>query len=224
MSRWPVLLAVAALIAGAAKADPIRSDLPLWGTGGGSETIWPQGFSNGDGFGCASHLRFGDWRWMEQDEDDDTPRESEWLRISNYGVHHCAAMFRAAYKREGLKHAIVDLGYLVALGRATGAEGVEDLFALQVGLNPGSQYYLLAAPVMENGYERRRYRLLEPDCSRGALRKGPRAGIFGTTYCAVNDRRTMIAMAKAGVKQKSETWLEWVGDTPRDDGLPAPRK
>lgn len=217
MTRWPVLLAVAALIAGAAKADPIRSDLPLWGTGRGSQPIWPQGFSTGDSFGCVSHLRFGDWRWMERDEEDDASRETQWLRISNYGAFHCAAIFQAAYRREGLEHAIADRGFLVGLGRTTGADGVEALFALQVGLNPGSRYYLLAAPVVEDGYERRRYRLLEPDCPRSARRTGPPADIFMTSYCAVNDQRTLIAMARAGARTRSTSWLEWVGDAPGDD-------
>lgn len=199
-----------------AQALEIRSDLPLWGGSESRQPIWPQHFQDEYGFGCVSELKFGDWRFREADDNADGP--FDWMRISNYGVFHCAARFGEAYTRDGLAHVHVELGYLVGLGEGRGASGPEQLYALQIGLH-ASRYLLLAAPTPAAGAEVERYRVLDPDCPHKAVRKGPTVEIFLTSYCAVADRATLIAMARDGVRKPSDSWLERVGDfdPPEDD-------
>lgn len=195
------------LAAAPAHAEPLRSDLPLWGAEDGPEAMWPQSFASDDGdFGCVSRLRFGDWRLVTRE--DDGPERVTWMRIRSYGVFHCAAVFAEAVAREALPYVHGEPGFLVDLGRAGG----ESLHALQIGLRGGSRYLLLAAqePAVENAAAR--YRVLAADCPARNVRNGPSVGVFLTSYCVVNDRRTMVEIARRAAARPSETQLEYAGD------------
>ena len=78
------------------KAERLHSDLPLY-TFDWEET-WPRSFSSREdgvlSFGCTSPVAFGDWHFEPNPKD--RFGETYWLRISNYGVLHCAANFRDA--------------------------------------------------------------------------------------------------------------------------------
>jgi len=217
MKRCLIAAFAMALVSTPASAELIRSDLPLWGHGDAPETTWPQHFTSADGgFGCASKLRFGDWRLVTRGPDD--AREFvEWMRIHNYGVFHCAAGFRRANGRAGLPDATPAFGYLVDLGPAP--SGRETLHALQIGMAGGSEYVLLAAESVGADDGPRAYRVLAADCPAGARRKGRRIDIFSTSYCAPKDRRMVIAMARRAAAKPSVTRLEYAGDfEPPDPG------
>lgn len=209
MKRSLVLALVLSALAVPAAALEIRSDLPLWGAGESREPVWPQHFFEGDSFGCRYNIMTGDWRYRDAD---DQPDGGDWLRISNYGLMHCAARFGEAYRREALRGGKLELGFIVGLGDKRGPQGVERLYALQIGLH-SARYVLLAAPAATPPGDQpiERFRVLDADCPRANLRKGPTIDIFRTSYCVVNDRRTMISVARAAAAKPSETWLERVG-------------
>ena len=114
-----LVLALTALSSPAAAME-IRSDLPLWGGSPSRQPVWPQHFQDEYGFGCVSELKFGDWRFRQADDNPGGP--FDWMRISNYGVMHCAARVSQAYERTSLRGADAELAFLVGLG-----EGPDDL-------------------------------------------------------------------------------------------------
>jgi len=209
-----LVLALTALSSPAAALE-LRSDLPLWGAGESRERVWPEHFTDQDGLGCVLNLKPGDWRFRETDDSPNGP--FDWLRISHYGVFHCAAQFVEAHRREALAGAAADIGYIIELGRADNKPGAEELFALQLGMH-SSRYVLLAASNPAEVQTVQRYRVLEPDCPRANVRRGPTIDSFITSYCVVNDRRTLIAVARAAARKPSERWLERVGDFDPPEG------
>lgn len=205
-----LVLALSALAAPAA-AQEIRSDLPLWGAGASREQVWPRHFVTEQSMGCASVLHYGDWRFREADENPNGL--FSWMRISNYGVFHCAMRFAEGFRREALHGADVDLGFLVELGDA----GQERLYAFQIGLH-SSRYILLAATPPVEGAALTRFRVLDAECPRRLMRQGPRIDIFGSSYCVVETRRDLIGLARAAARKPSERWLERVGDFDPPEG------
>lgn len=192
------VLAVALVLAPAAGAqapeemasDIVHSDLPIFGHGGDNE--WPRGFSDEDSFGCTSRVAFGDWAFREtgaQDGDD-----TRWYRFSNYGVFHCWANTFRSYEREQLDGADFHPSFFVLL-EATRIGGNEvELWTVQIGARPGSEYLLLSRIPAEGLVES--FTVLQTACPRGNVRDAGSLDILLTRYCAINSKAELIRLAR----------------------------
>ena len=123
-------------------SDLLHSDLPIFGHG--SDNEWPQHFYDDDSFGCASRIGFGDW--VLQETSAEAEGDLQWYRFSNYGVFHCWANTFRAYERERLDDADYHPSFFVFLGNTSVDQSDIELWALQIGARPGSEYLLLSAP------------------------------------------------------------------------------
>ena len=183
-----LLLAVVAdqtSAAPALRADLVHADLPLFGDDYADK--WPQSFTkSGTGdFGCTSRVGFGDWRFTETGED-----EPSWYRFSNYGVLHCWANVGEASERDKLEEASSRPAFFVLLGR----EGNRELWALQLGARPGSEYILLAR--LDRGQDLvTSFTVLQRACPRDHVRRGRSVDILSTSYCDVRMPGELRALA-----------------------------
>ena len=123
-------------------SDLLHSDLPIFGHG--SDNEWPQHFYDDDSFGCASRIGFGDW--VLQETSAEAEGDLQWYRFSNYGVFHCWANTFRAYERERLDDADYHPSFFVFLGNTSVDQSDIELWALQIGARPGSEYLLLSPP------------------------------------------------------------------------------
>ena len=130
-------------------ADRIHSDLPLYTFAW--EDLWPRSFSGSEdgSFGCLSSVRFGDWHFISEKAGEDA--EESWARYSNYGVFHCAAVIREADERSELDEAEWKYGFFVRLGETRFQSKRWELWAIQRGTVPGSDYSLFAREVSQQG-------------------------------------------------------------------------
>lgn len=220
MKTWLNLLAGTCLIALAGQAtaskeeddwpakDLIHSDVPLYGLG---PNLWPKHFSDDDGsFGCTSRMSFGDWR-LKLGEDDEV-----WWRVSNYGVFHCALIFRTASQSESLKQATYRYGFLVKLGTGKIKERPVELWAFQIGTVPGSDYVLLARAPSEDVIKT--FIMLQRKCPANSVRSSPSLDIFGSSYCSINSKAELLSLARAMLKRPPLGHLDWVADLPKEPG------
>jgi hypothetical protein len=210
MSRFPIAVAMAAtLFASAAGAQTLvlRSDLPLWPDG--RTEVWPQSFSNDDGFGCASLFEIGDWRLGGATPDG----ADDWVRIGHYGAFHCANTYATARNRLGLGNAGHDLTFLASLG----VSGAEELFAVQIGLRGGSRYILLAATKPGPRERPKKFRVLDPDCPRSMVRRGGMIDLWITDYCVARNAGDIRRVAFRGAAKPSELFLEYAGPAASGD-------
>lgn len=187
MRRWLLLLAAPFAVSAAEPAyqDLLHSDLPLWA--GGQEGKWPRPFVDGDSFGCATRLEYGDWRYDELRSDLDPM----WYRLTNYGVFHCFMMVRSGYQRSALGGLEADFSFLVELGKADG--GVE-LWALQRRGRPGADYLLLARRPVAGAIKA--FDVLQRQCPKDWVRDAGNIDILVTRYCAVGSRSDLIELAR----------------------------
>lgn len=164
----------------------IHSDLPLW-TDIRDERMWPTRFEEESGesisFGCRSKIALGDW---ELTVGADFYGRDGWFRF-NSGAMHCYLGESRADERDYLDGVPASPSFLIELGRAPGPEGELDLWALQSGLSPGSDYILLANKPVEGMITA--LDVLQRVCPRGNVRGGPRVDILGTDYCVINSQR-----------------------------------
>lgn len=170
--------------------DLLHSDLPIFGRGGGNE--WPQHFYDEDSFGCTSRVAFGDWVFRKRgaEAEDDVL----WYRFSNYGVFHCWANTFRADERARLASADSHPSLFAFLG-STSVNGSDiELWAVQIGARPGSQYLLLARDPAEGLIEK--FNVLQTACPRANVRDAGSPDILLTRYCAVNSRSEMIRLAR----------------------------
>jgi hypothetical protein len=170
--------------------DIVHSDLPIFGRGGDDE--WPQHISDGESIGCTSRVAFGDWAFREHGDDDEEP--AAWYRFSNYGVFHCWANAYRAYERAGLDGAEHHPSFFVLLG-STRVDGRElELWTVQIGVRPGSQYLLLSrdpAKGLVDGFS-----VLQTQCPRGSVRDAGFLDSLITRYCAINSRQDLVRLAR----------------------------
>lgn len=181
----PLLVALAASLAvpmsaqepAAFRGDLLHADLPLFGDE--TRDKWPQHFddpASGD-LGCTSRVAFGDWQFRPRktgDEDD-----ASWYRITNYGVFHCWALVGAADDRSRLDGSERRPAYFVLLERRSERE----LWTLQLGARPGSEYLLLSrAPTAGLVTE---FTILQRVCPEPLLRKRKSLDILLTDYCGI---------------------------------------
>lgn len=194
-----VLAALAALSSPAAvgMADPtdivadlIHADVPLYGADW--DDLWPRSFVLGDDFGCESRVPFGDWRFTPDPADPDP--EPHWERFANYGAFHCAAVLRTANDRAGLDAASWRYGFFVKLGSGRRDGQLWELWAIQSGMVPGSDYVLLAREAKTSSVDQ--FRVLQQRCPAAWYRQGGSLDSWVTRYCAVNARTDLLALAR----------------------------
>lgn len=174
-------------------ADRLHSDLPLYDFS--FPDIWPQHFSDANGdFGCTSRVPFGDWRFTGAEE------ESQIWRMTNYGVFHCAMIFSEGVDSAELEkpETRYEYGFIVRLGTIRRNGNTVELWVLQRGTIPGSNYILLARDAGPGKIES--FTVLQRKCPSGherKLRGNANLDIWATRYCAINSRRDLLTLAKA---------------------------
>jgi hypothetical protein len=171
-------------------AERIHSTLPLY-TFDWAQT-WPRSFSSGDDFGCTSRVAFGDWLFTPNPSDDFG--EKHWERFTNYGVFHCAAIMRTADEQGELEEARGEYGFFVQLGRTRKGSATWELWALQKGTVPGSEYTLLAREPGDARIER--FTVLQQRCPSGRQRQAKGLDIWVTRYCAIYSRAELLSLAR----------------------------
>jgi hypothetical protein len=175
-------------------SDIIHSDLPIFGYGGDNE--WPQHIVSDDSFGCASRVAFGDWELRERDAKAKDPRD--WYRFTNYGVFHCWANTFRAYEREKLDGADFRPTFFAFLG-STKTNGAEvELWVVQMGARPGSEYLLLSRVPGDGLIDR--FDVLQTACPRAKVRDAGSLDILLTRYCAINSRNELARFARQMVQ------------------------
>ena len=212
ISLIPALLAAFA----AAQAEPeechqdlIHSDLPLWTHDNG--ILWPRAFGDGDSFGCQTRIRNGDWRYDETGIED----EPTWYRFANYGVFHCFMWVRNARERQGLAGGEPDGSFFIELGTAPGRDGPIELWALQRGPRPGSDYLLLSRTAGTGAIAA--FDVLQRECPRDRVREGPPLSILITTYCAINSREELTQLARRMARLPALGRLTFVAEDEDED-------
>ena len=171
--------------------ETIHSSLPLYTFAW--EDLWPRSFSDGDSFGCVSQVGFGDWRFAPAEGNGQG--QEAWYRFANYGVFHCAAILRRADERAGLEAARWDYGHFVRLGSARHRSTAWELWALQWGMRPGSNYTLLAREANSTGLIVE-FRVLQQRCPRSMIREVRGLDVWSTRYCAVDSRAELLSLAR----------------------------
>lgn len=185
------ILTQASALAGpvaAQETEVIHSDAPLWAPG--SAKVWPQHLVDPNVFGCQHALMLGRWRYTTGDEE--TEPEA-WYRFDNYGFMHCWMNISEAYEPDAFGD--VRPGFLIEIGKA----GEVELWALQFGARPGSDYLLLSRPPGAGPIDR--FNVLQRTCSRSQVRGGRTLDILLTRYCAINTKQELIALARRMAKR-----------------------
>ncbi len=119
-----------------------------------------------------------------------------WWRLRNYGTFHCAAIITDEYAREDLSEGPSTTGFFARIGIAAHEGGPIELWVLQRGARPGSDYILLAREPDEDIIEE--FTVLQRRCPEGAMRvfEG-NLDIVRTDYCAINSRDALFDHAVA---------------------------
>jgi hypothetical protein len=170
--------------------DLLHADLPIFGRGAGNE--WPQHFYDDDSFGCTSRVAFGDWVFRKSGAE--VEDGVLWYRFSNYGVFHCWVNTFRASERSELDGADFYPSFFVFLG-STRVNGSDiELWTVQIGARPGSDYLLLSRGPADGLIER--FNVLQAACPRANVRDAGSLDILLTRYCAVNSRNELIRLAR----------------------------
>ena len=177
--------------------DLLHSDLPIFGHGGDDE--WPQHFYDEDSFGCASRVAFGVWVFRETGAEDEG--DVQWYRFSNYGVFHCWANTFRADDRTGLDGADFHPSFFVFLGKTSVGKSDIELWAIQIGARPGSEYLLLSRPPADGLIET--FTVLQTACPRANVRDAGSLDILLTRYCSVKSRTELIRLARRMAQRPS---------------------
>ena len=172
----------------------VHSDLPLYAFDW--EELWPRSIADEEIIaGCSSRVRFGDW-FMQSNPANQGSLVEGWYNFSNYGSFHCIANVATARQREDLETGELARGFFVKLGEAERSGSPMELWALQTGTSPGSDYRLLArAPDQEIVTS---FEVLQQRCPAGhwrALADEDAFDIFSTGYCSINTREELFALA-----------------------------
>ncbi len=171
--------------------DLIHSDLPLIGD---DVEIWPKSFSNPDTgeFGCQSRIIYGDWVLRAADDPDGA--DPLWYGFSNYGVFHCFSLVSKGGEREELSRAELRPAHFINLGSSGGVE----LWALQIGVRPGSDYLLLSRKPAPDGISE--FTVLQRKCPARNIRDAGAMDALLTKYCAINSMTAFRALARRMAK------------------------
>jgi len=177
------------------ESDLLHSDLPIFGHG--SDNVWPQHFYDEDSFGCTSPVGFGDWVFQKTNAEVES--DVQWYRFSNYGVFHCWANTSRAYERTRLDDADFHPSFFVFLGKTSVDQRDIELWTIQIGARPGSDYLLLSRAPANGVIEK--FSVLETACPRTNVRDAGSLDILLTRYCAVNSRTELIRLARSMAKR-----------------------
>lgn len=184
--------------------DLIRADLPLFRY---DDEKWPRPFHDEGTFGCTSRVAFGDWLFRQQL---DTYVQTTWYRFTSFGAMHCWANAYRAYERDALNHTDARPSYFVFLERANINGSEVELWALQIGTLPGSEYLLLARAPGDELIEA--FHMLQTDCPRRSVRDAGPLDILSTRYCAINTRRELIRLARRMAQRPALGTLAKIAD------------
>lgn len=177
------------------EAERIHSDLPIYTFN--YEDVWPRSFvPEGSIAGCTSRVAFGDWKFTPNPSDEDA--DSWWLRISNYGVFHCAANLRVSDERDVLDEGEFSRGLFVRIGEEESDDPQHEFWVLQEGFVPGSDYLLLARGVDEDLVQS--FTVLQRKCPIGAYREVMGMDVWTTGYCAINSDHDLYRLASEMLK------------------------
>jgi hypothetical protein len=187
-------------------AELIHSDVPLWSAY--DEEVWPRKFTDDDGsFGCAWQVKLGDWKITLHDGEED------WIRFSNYGVFHCYTMVsETADDRAELNQAPSKQSYFIDLGNHKINGQQVELWAIQRGARPGSDYTLLSREA--NTRPTAVFNLLQATCPEGKMRKGPSLDILLTGYCSINTKQELTSLALSMAKIRPLGKLTFEAESP----------
>ncbi len=174
--------------------DLVHSDLPIFGH---DDDAWPRHFKDEDSFGCASRVGFGDWVLRETGAIAES--DERWYRFSNYGVFHCWANLFRAQERAKLDDADVQPSFFVFLGETSADQGDIELWAIQIGTRPGSEYLLLSRTPADGLIEE--FSVLQTACPRASVRDAGSLDILLTRYCVIDSRSELIRLARSMVKR-----------------------
>lgn len=190
------------LQAGGAQAQALRSDSPLWTYQQERDAgLYPEAFTDKDGFGCSVPLRLGVYQRVpvDQQADDDSGGEMSFVRIDNYGAFHCALVYGEADDRADVDTAFEDHAWLIVLDKIPRPDGGEDvLLALQIGIRNGSRYELfrrrasdLSAPLEE----------LDWRCPATAEHRVAHIDIWVQDSCVVSSKSDLRGVARSAARR-----------------------
>lgn len=173
----------------------VHSDLPIYNFD--FEELWPRAFVPEDAIaGCTSRVSFGDWKFTPNPAGESS--DEWWLRIRNYGVFHCAANLYNSDTRADLEEGEFSRGLFVRIGDEDVDDPARELWVLQEGFVPGSDYVLLARELNEDLVET--FTVLQRQCPIGAFREVMGMDIWATGYCAINSDTDMYRFASEMLK------------------------
>jgi hypothetical protein len=170
-------------------SDLLHADLPLFGHGGDDE--WPQRTRDEQSTGCGSRVVFGDWIFQRLGTE--VPQES-WYRFANQGVFHCWANTFRAGQRAALDGAERHPSFFVLLGTTRVDDTELELWAIQIGAVPGSDYLLLSRAPSDELVDA--FHVLQTACPRASVRDAGSLDVLLTRYCTVNSRRDLSSLAR----------------------------
>lgn len=191
--------------------DRVHADLPLF-TGKNGE-LSPRSFFERDeeelSFGCVHRVTMGDWKYVEQDDRGAEPRV-RWMRLHNYGAFHCAAYERWSDERSGLQQADAVPSWFVELGKTTVNGSKLEVWALQTGSRPGSNYLLLSRRPSSGLIKQ--FDVLAAECPKRFMRKGDAIDVWRVDYCVLGSQAQLRLLAKEMAKRSPVGTLTFEGE------------
>lgn len=194
--------------------DLLHSDLPVFGHGRDNE--WPQPFHDEDSIGCTSRVAFGDWVFQGHGADDrDDP---QWYRFGGPGMFHCRATTSRASGRAGLDGADSRPSFFVRLGNTRVVGNEIELWTVQMGARPGSEYLLLSRRPGNALIEQ--FDVLQSSCPAANVRDAGAVGMLLTRYCVVRSDAELLRLARRMAQRPILGTLERAPPVPgpEDDG------
>ena len=187
----------------------IHSDLPLYDFSW--DDLWPRSFYAPDIIaGCESRVAFGDWQ-LAPNPANEFAEDPLWYRISNSGVFHCAASIRTAFERGELDAGEFSRGFFARIGEGKRNGETWELWVLQQGLVPGSDYLLLARKANSDELIIT-FSVLQSRCAKAALIEADNFDIWNTSYCKINTRGELLAVARRMLKEPDYGTLRRIED------------
>ncbi len=187
----------------------IHSDLPLYDFEW--DDFWPRSIAGEEIIaGCASRIAFGDWQFIPNPADE-YGGDPSWYRLSNYGVFHCAINIRTAYERAELNEGEFSRGFFARIGRGKRGNQELELWVLQQGMVPGSEYTLLAREPDDEGVVAE-FRVLQSRCPEENHLEARNMDIWTTSYCKINDRAQLLRFARQMLREPDFGSLQLVNE------------
>ncbi|XUU61950.1 hypothetical protein ACRAQ6_06715 [Erythrobacter sp. HA6-11] len=148
-------------------------------------------------------MEFDD-RWNEH------PAAGYWIKYGFAGGIHCFGVVRLAQGEHELEGAETQPVSFVPIG-STMIEGREtELWVMQVGGRPGSEYTLLAKDSAQTDWTA--FSVLQSECPRHFVRDAGPIDIMRTDYCAINSQQDLLRLAKSMAKRPPLGTLTLVPD------------